>query len=119
MLDRRTLYKAIRMIENSKKTTQLSEYLISLKRCVRRTNNYVDTAPQIIFLNNDGLDGWCEKTRFPKRLSRAEKENYVAKHRLYRPYSDHDCTGKVFTDCIKVFDVPNHTIIYHFKSVDV
>ena len=113
-MNKRTLYKAIRLLE--KTNNQLSDCLVRLKRLSRQKTK---RNCQMLFVVNDGADGWCEKYRFSRNFSQAEKRAYILDNWIFRQSSDYDCTGQVFTERIEIFDVPSGTIVYHFKSVDV
>lgn len=71
----------------------------------------------------DNYDRSCEKAFFEGvHLAEQERKETIEElwEHWYNPWDDgRDCTGVWFTSRISIFDVPNGTWIYHFKSCDV
>lgn len=99
-----------------------NELLIDLKKKVRRklkTHTVEDNGG--ILVNRLGDWDWCISKYFYPGVhwTEEEKREYKEYNWIESPNSPYDCTGKVFTCWIQIFDVPKGTIVYIREDMDV
>ena len=89
--------------------------IVALKRRARRLMRYQQSYPIYVKVDSDGYvyKQWLEA----KTLEEA-KEEFAAYH--YLPYFDrgYDCTGQLFTQTYRIFNVNGKYLLYHWVAED-
>ena len=83
--------------------------------------DYTSYYPYKVVMRGESDDGesFWEKRLFPEaRWADDEIEEYIESEWIYIR-SAYDCTGKVFTWRISVFNTPKGVVAYHFYALDV
>lgn len=104
-------------ISYSKRTSDIDKTIISLKRKIRATNR-TDTS-ELIRWDKTGEYG-VQRVDFDGTFTDEEKKEYIDFNWI-SVHSDYDCTGKIFTYYIKVFNMPkiDRSVAYIKYSIDI
>ena len=98
------------------------EWLINLKKKIRRKlKPHTVEVNGGILVNRLGDWDWCISKYFYPGVhwTEEEKREYKEYNWIESPNSPYDCTGKIFTCWIQIFDVPKGTIVYIRENMDV
>jgi hypothetical protein len=129
----RELYKTIQMFTELTSefpevpqdvTESLIKYKRELRRLLKEKNNlyygpYENPIGEITFVIGD-YDGCIIKVFVPdENWTDEEKREFISENwKEYQP-SQYDCTGQIFTNWIKVINVPAGVVIYINERRDV
>lgn len=120
----RMYYEEIREMEQFQRengsTEAMDKMLLKYKQKVREASRETETdLPYEVINGGGGYDSLWEKRLYKGEKWTAEEMEQYKRDEWMHICSPYDCTGRLFTEAIEVFNTPMGVVAYHFTGMDV
>lgn len=116
-------YDMIREGERWQKANGYSEAvdrtLRKYKRKIRDDRETETALPYEVINGGGGYDSLWEKRLYKGEKWTAEEMEQYKRDEWMHICSPYDCTGRLFTEAIEVFNTPMGVVAYHFTGLDI